>query len=155
MKSGRVGWPWPNGLQDMWHPTLFLGLGPLFLCGLGANWASGAVLAGLCDAPFTAAAAAAASAAAFNRAMVWDLGRRPRTPLRTGKGGKGWGNRYDVCMDEEELAEERRVVREVEVEDTGASRAPGRVTGTDRPMMWCYSILYPSSIVQHCGRIWR
>lgn len=51
--------------------------------------------------------------------------------MRTGKGGKGWGNRYDVCMDEEELAEERRVVREVEVEDTGARRAPGRVTGTD------------------------
>lgn len=86
------------------------------------------VLAGLCDAPFNAAAAAA-SAAAFNKAMVWDLGRRPRTPLRTGKGGKGWGSRYDVCMDEEELAEERRVVREAEEEDTGASRAPGRVTG--------------------------
>lgn len=31
-------------------------------------------------------------------------------------------------MDKEELAEERRVLREDEVEDTGARRAPGRVT---------------------------
>lgn len=108
---------------------MLLGLGPLFLCGLGATWASKPVLAGLCDAPFTAAAAAAASAAAFNKAMVWDLGRRPRTPLRTGSGGKGLGSRYEVCMDEKELAEERRVVREDEVEETGARRAPGRVTG--------------------------
>lgn len=60
--------------------------------------------------------------------MVCDFGRRPRTPLRTGKGGKGFGSRYDVCMDKEELAEERRVLREDEVEDTGARRAPGRVT---------------------------
>lgn len=74
------------------------------------------------------AAAAAASAAAFNRAMVCDFGRRPRTPLRTGRGGKGLGSRYDVCMDEDKLAEERRVLREDEVEDTGARRAPGRVT---------------------------
>lgn len=81
------------------------------------------VLAGLCDAPFTAAAAAA-SAAAFNKAIVCDLGRRPRTPLRTGRGGKGLGSRYEVCM-EEELKEERRVD---EVEETGTSRAPGRVT---------------------------
>lgn len=84
--------------------------------------------------------------------MVWDLGRRPRTPLRTGKGGKGWGNRYDVCIDEEELAEERRVVREVEVEDTGARSAPGRVTGTDRPMMWCYSILLS---LFNCTALWK
>lgn len=49
--------------------------------------------------------------------------------MRTGRGGKGCGSRYDVCMDEEELAEERRVVRKAEVEDTGARRAPGRVTG--------------------------
>lgn len=49
--------------------------------------------------------------------------------MRTGRGGKGWGSRYDVCIDEEELAEERRVVRKAEVEDTGARRAPGRVTG--------------------------
>lgn len=82
--------------------TLPLGLGPLFLCGLGASWVSELVFTWLCDAPFTAAAAAA-SAAAFNKAMVWDLGRRPRTPLRTGRGGKGWGSRYEVCMEEEEL----------------------------------------------------
>lgn len=31
-------------------------------------------------------------------------------------------------MDKEELAEERRVLREDKVEDTGARRAPGRVT---------------------------
>lgn len=48
--------------------------------------------------------------------------------MRTGKGGKGLGSRYDVCMDKDELAEERRVLREDEVEDTGARRAPGRVT---------------------------
>lgn len=88
------------------------------------------VLAGLCDAPFTAAAAAAASAAAFNKAIVWDLGRRPRTPLRTGRGGKGLGSRYEVCM-EEELKDERRVD---EVEETGTSRAPGRVTGIKEDM---------------------
>lgn len=108
---------------------LLLGLGPLFLCGLGASGASELVLAGLCDAPFTAAAAAAASAAAFNKAIVWDFGRRPRTPLRTGRGGKGLGSLYEVCMEEEELEEERRAVREVEEEETGARSAPGRVTG--------------------------
>ncbi len=32
-------------------------------------------------------------------------------------------------MEEEELEEERRVVREAEVEETGARRALGRVTG--------------------------
>lgn len=112
----------------LWHLTLLPGLGPLFLCGLGASWAPELVLAGLCDAPFTAAAAAAASAAAFNKAIVWDLGRRPRTPLRTGSGGKGLGSRYEVCMEEEELEEERRVLSEAEVEETGARSAPGRVT---------------------------
>lgn len=34
-------------------------------------------------------------------------------------------------MEEEELEEERRVVREAEVEETGARRAPGRVTETN------------------------
>lgn len=106
---------------------MLLGLGPLFLCGLGASLASEPVLAGLCDAPFTAAAAAA-SAAAFNKAIVCDLGRRPRTPFRTGRGGKGLGNRYEVCMEEEELEEDRRVVKEAEVEETGARSAPGKVT---------------------------
>lgn len=48
--------------------------------------------------------------------------------MRTGRGGRGLGSRYDVCM-EEELEEERRVVRAAEVEETGARRAPGRVTG--------------------------
>lgn len=48
--------------------------------------------------------------------------------MRTGRGGKGLGSRYEVCMEEEELEEERRVVREAEVEETGARRAPGRVT---------------------------
>lgn len=86
----------------------------------------------LCEAPFTAAAAAA-SAAAFNKAIVWDLGRRPRTPLRTGRGGKGLGSRYEVCMeDEEQLDDERRAARETDVEDTGAWSALGRVTGRDR-----------------------
>lgn len=33
---------------------------------------------------------------------------------------------------EEELEEERRVVREAEVEETGARSAPGRVTGKMR-----------------------
>lgn len=32
-------------------------------------------------------------------------------------------------MEEEELAEERRVVREAEEEETGARSAPGSVTG--------------------------
>lgn len=32
-------------------------------------------------------------------------------------------------MEEEELAEERRVVSKLEVEEAGARRAPGRVTG--------------------------
>lgn len=112
--------------SHLWWP-LTLGLGPLFLYSLGASWVSALVLAGLWEAPFTAAAAAAASAAAFNKAIVWDLGRRPRTPLRTGRGGKGLGSRYEVCM-EEELEEERRVVKEPEVLDWGARSAPGRVT---------------------------
>lgn len=89
-------------------------------------------LTGLCDAPLTAAAAAA-SAAAFNKAIVCDLGRRPLTPLRTGRGGKGLGSRYEVCIvDEDELEVERRVVREAEEDETGARRAPGRVTGKGR-----------------------
>lgn len=37
-------------------------------------------------------------------------------------------------MDEEELAEERRVVSELEVEDAGARSAPGSVTGKDTSM---------------------
>ena len=49
--------------------------------------------------------------------------------MRTGRGGKGLGSRYEVCIEEEELEEERRVVREAEVEETGARSAPGRVTG--------------------------
>ncbi|TNN52088.1 hypothetical protein EYF80_037696 [Liparis tanakae] len=85
----------------------------------------------LCEAPFTAAAAAA-SAAAFSKAIVWDLGRRPRTPLRTGRGGKGLGSRYEVCMeDEEQLDDERRAARETDVEDTGAWSALGRRTPAD------------------------
>lgn len=87
-------------------------------------------MTGLCGAPFTTAAAAA-SAAAFNKAMVWDLGRRPRTPLRTGRGGRGFGSRYEVCMEfeEEELKEEWRVA---DVEETGPRSAPGRVTEKKR-----------------------
>lgn len=49
--------------------------------------------------------------------------------MRTGRGGKGLGSLYEVCMEEEELEEERRAVREVEEEETGARSAPGRVTG--------------------------
>lgn len=37
-------------------------------------------------------------------------------------------------MEEEELEEERRVVREAEVEETGARSAPGSVTGEN--MIW-------------------
>lgn len=164
LESGRVTRPWNNVLQHLWHLTLLLGLGPLFLCGLGASWASEPVLPRLGDAPFTAAAAAA-SAAAFNRAMVWDFGRRPRTPFRTGRGGKGLGSRYDVCMDEEELAEERRVVREAEVEDTGARRAPGRVTGekwgvekknmmnnVKRPL-WIYPLGTAQNFIRHFAQL--
>lgn len=55
-------------------------------------------------------------------------------------------------MDEEELAEERRVVSEVEVEDTGARRAPGRVTGTDRHgdvVLFCFVPLF------NCTAAWK
>lgn len=65
--------------------------------------------------------------------------------MRTGKGGKGFGSRYDVCMDKEELAEERRVLREDEVEDTGARRAPGRVTGGEGKMD-----IYNQRMEYHC-----
>lgn len=47
--------------------------------------------------------------------------------MRTGRGGRGLGRRYEVCMGEE-AEEERRVVSEAEVEETGARSAPGRVT---------------------------
>lgn len=73
------------------------GLGPLFLWGRGATCAAEVVLAMAPWAvPFwaepaaaAAAAAAAASAAAFSMAMVSLLGRRPRTPFLTGRGGRG------------------------------------------------------------------
>lgn len=60
-------------------------------------------------------------------------------------------------MDEEELAEERRVVSELEVEDAGASRAPGSVTGKHRStgrLLVSLSLSDESIfIVRHCGRI--
>lgn len=48
--------------------------------------------------------------------------------MRTGRGGKGLGSRYEVCMEEEEEME-RRAAREAEAEEMGARSAPGRVTG--------------------------
>lgn len=74
-------------------PTLLPGLGPLFLCSRGSR-CSGPVLlvVPLCDAawPFCIA---------FSMAMVWLLGRRPRTPFLTGSGGSGWGSWYGDCME--------------------------------------------------------
>lgn len=39
-------------------------------------------------------------------------------------------------MEEEQLDEERRVVRDAKVEETGARSAPGRVTGKKQGMGW-------------------
>lgn len=47
--------------------------------------------------------AAAASAAAFSMAMVSLFGLLPRTPLRTGRGGRGCGRRYGDCMERRDL----------------------------------------------------
>lgn len=60
-------------------------------------------------------------------------------------------------MEEEELEEERRVVREAEVEETGARRAPGRVTAKnlirEREKIYCYSSCNPCcTIIQHSFR---
>lgn len=85
--------------------TLLPGLGPLFLYGLGMSCElMGLLTAFDCVWPFgdVAAAAAAASAAAFSIAMVWLFGLLPRTPLRTGRGGRGCGKRYGDCMGRQE-----------------------------------------------------
>ena len=58
------------------------------------------------------AAAAAAAAAAFSRARVSLLGRRPRTPLRTGSGGSGLGSRKEAWL-------ERRLGLEGEKDGSG------------------------------------
>lgn len=95
---------WPIKPQKS-SSTLLPGLGPLFLYGLGVSGEPMGLLAALdCVWPFgdVPAAAAAASAAAFSMAMVWLLGLLPRTPLRTGRGGRGCGRRYGDCMERQD-----------------------------------------------------
>ncbi len=81
---------------------LAAGFGSSLLYGLGASSELMGLLTSLVWAwPFgdVPAAAAAASATAFSMAMVWLLGLLPRTPLRTGRGGRGCGRRYGDCME--------------------------------------------------------
>lgn len=129
---------WHQSLQDLivWITqnssscTLLPGLGPLFLYGRGASWATGVVWGvTLTDASVSWEAVDAARA--FRSAMVSLLGRRPLMPFRTGSWGRGMDRRYGECM-------ARRAGLEFEKEEDGAGRGFGMVTGSTRSWKLIY-----------------